>query len=77
MLTRVNKIFASDGGIVSAPGLERINLLPDNAELLDWMLPAPAQGVIAVIGRDEDSEVEEVVILINYFQTFYLCSDRT
>ena len=70
MLTRVNKIFASDGGIVSAPGLERINLLPDNAELLDWMLPAPAQGVIAVIGRDEDSEVEEIVGLINHFQTF-------
>lgn len=70
MHTRVDKILATDGGIVSAPGLERINLLPDNAELLDWMLPAPAQGVISVIGRDGDPQLEALVGTVNHLQTF-------
>lgn len=70
MHTRVDKILATDGGIVSAPGLERINLLPDNAELLDWMLPAPAQGIMAVIGRDGDPQLEELVGTVNHLQTF-------
>ena len=73
MRTRVEKILAADGGIVSAPGLERINLLPQNAELLDWMLPAPAQGIMAVIGRDGDTQLEEIVGTINHHQT-YICA---
>ncbi len=73
MHTRVEKILAADGGIVSAPGLERINLLPQNAELLDWMLPAPAQGIMAVIGRDGDTQLEEIVGTINHHQT-YICA---
>ena len=70
MHTRVDKILAADGGIVSAPGLERINLLPNNAELLDWMLPAPAQGIMSVIGRDGDPQLEELVSTVNHLQTF-------
>ncbi|MBS1687707.1 MAG: hydroxymethylbilane synthase, partial [Bacteroidetes bacterium] len=37
-----------------AAGLERINLRPDNAINLDWMLPAPAQGAIMVVCKDGD-----------------------
>ena len=70
MHSRVEKILATDGGIVSAPGLKRINLLPENAELLDWMLPAPAQGVMAVIGRDSDPQLEELIGKINHHETF-------
>lgn len=73
MHTRVEKILASDGGIVSAPGLERIKLLPDNAELLDWMLPAPAQGVMAIVGRDGDPKLEEFIGKINHLET-YICA---
>ncbi len=73
MHTRVEKILASDGGIVSAPGLERIKLLPDNAELLDWMLPAPAQGVMAIVGRDGDPFLEEFIGQINHLET-YICA---
>jgi len=73
MHTRVEKILAADGGIVSAPGLKRINLLPENAELLDWMLPAPAQGVMAVIGRDGDTQLEEIVGTINNLLS-YICA---
>jgi len=73
MHTRVEKILAGDGGIVSAPGLERINLLPENAELLDWMLPAPAQGVMAIVGRDGDPRLEEFIGKINHLET-YICA---
>ena len=73
MHTRVEKILASDGGIVSAPGLERINLLPENAELLDWILPAPAQGVMAIVGRDGDPQLEELIGKINHEET-HICA---
>ncbi|MGB1281398.1 MAG: hydroxymethylbilane synthase [Schleiferiaceae bacterium] len=73
MHTRVEKILASDGGIVSAPGLARINLLPENAELLDWMLPAPAQGVMAIVGRDNDPKLEAMLSAINDQET-YICA---
>ena len=73
MHTRVEKILASDGGIVSAPGLARIDLLPENAELLDWMLPAPAQGIMAVVGRDGDPFLEDCIGQINHSET-YICA---
>lgn len=73
MHTRVEKILESDGGIVSAPGLARINLLPKNAELLNWMLPAPAQGVMAVVGRDGDPLLEEFIGKINHLET-HICA---
>ena len=44
-----------DGAIFAAAGLERIGLRPDNAVALDWMLPAPAQGAIMVVCREEDN----------------------
>ena len=38
----------------AAAGLERINLRLENSIDLDWMLPAPAQGVIMVVCREDD-----------------------
>ncbi|HTD93923.1 MAG TPA: hydroxymethylbilane synthase, partial [Chitinophagaceae bacterium] len=54
--TRLKKLAESDwdGAIFAAAGLERIGLRPDNSTDLDWMLPAPAQGAIMVVGRMED-----------------------
>lgn len=54
--TRLKKVSESNwaGAIFAAAGLERINLRPDNAIDLDWMLPAPAQGAIIVVCRDGD-----------------------
>ena len=37
-------------------GLERIGLRPEKSIVLDWMLPAPAQGAIFVACREEDEE---------------------
>ena len=54
--TRLRKVEESDwhGAIFAAAGLERINLRPENSIELDWMLPAPAQGAIIVVCREDD-----------------------
>ncbi len=54
--TRLRKLEESNwnGAIFAAAGLERINLLPTNAIELDWMLPAPAQGAIMIVCRQDD-----------------------
>lgn len=54
--TRLRKVEESNwhGAIFAAAGLERINLRPQNSIELDWMLPAPAQGAIMVVCREED-----------------------
>lgn len=57
--TRLRKVQEEswDGAIFAAAGLERINLRPANAIDLDWMLPAPAQGAIMVVCRENDTSV--------------------
>ena len=54
--TRLFKLKESNwhGAIFAAAGLERINLRPQNSVELDWMLPAPAQGAIMVVCREDD-----------------------
>ncbi|MES2703955.1 MAG: hydroxymethylbilane synthase [Bacteroidota bacterium] len=54
--TRLRKVEESEwhGAIFAAAGLERINLRPTNAVELEWMLPAPAQGAIIVVCKEED-----------------------
>jgi hydroxymethylbilane synthase len=54
--TRLRKLKESNwaGAIFAAAGLERIGLRPENAIDLEWMLPAPAQGAIMVVCREND-----------------------
>src|SRR5438045_1616543 len=54
--TRLKKVGENNwnGAIFAAAGLERINLRPENSVDLDWMLPAPAQGAIMVVCREDD-----------------------
>ena len=46
-----------DGAVFAAAGLERIHLRPEKSIDLDWMLPAPAQGAIMVVCRENDDYV--------------------
>src|SRR3954454_804681 len=59
--TRLKKIQEHNwnGAIFAAAGLERIQLRPENAIELDWMLPAPAQGAIMVVCRTGDDHAFE------------------
>ena len=54
--SRMQKLEDSSwrGAIFAKAGLERIGLLPESHEVLDWMVPAPAQGALMVVGRSED-----------------------
>jgi hydroxymethylbilane synthase len=54
--TRLAKVAASDwnGAIFAAAGVDRIHIRPQNSVELDWMLPAPAQGAIVVVCREND-----------------------
>ena len=55
--TRLQKLADSDwtGAIFAKAGLKRINVLPDNYEVLDWMVPAPAQGAMLIVAVEDDT----------------------
>ena len=59
--TRLRKLSEEnwDAAIFAQAGLERIDLRPENSSVIDWMLPAPAQGAIMVVCRKEDSHTLE------------------
>jgi hydroxymethylbilane synthase len=66
--TRLRKLseMGWDGAIFAQAGLERINLRPENSMVLDWMLPAPAQGAIVVACRTVDEETFAACSLLNH-----------
>lgn len=65
--TRLRKVTESvwDGAIFAAAGLERIGLRPEKSVELDWMLPAPAQGAIMIVCREEDTAAKDICVLLN------------
>lgn len=69
--TRLRKLAESnwDGAIFAQAGLERIGLRPTNSLVLDWMLPAPAQGAIVVVCRTSDEDAREACSLFNHQHT--------
>jgi hydroxymethylbilane synthase len=65
--TRLRKVAQSNwhGAIFAAAGLERIGLRPSTAISLDWMLPAPAQGAIVVVCKENDDFCIEACSMFN------------
>lgn len=65
--TRLKKLQTQnwDGAIFAAAGLERIGLRPERSVDLDWMLPAPAQGAIMVVARENDASTMEACHPLN------------
>ena len=55
--TRMKKLAEEQwqGAIFAAAGLTRMDMIGEHTFELDWMLPAPAQGAIMVVCREEDS----------------------
>jgi hydroxymethylbilane synthase len=66
--TRLQKLKDNnwDGAVFAAAGLERINLLPDNHIVLDWMIPAPAQGAMVVVAMENDAYSRETLAQLNH-----------
>lgn len=71
--TRLYKLKEENwnAAIFAAAGLERINLRPENALELDWMLPAPAQGAIMVVCRENDDYALEACVQFNDADTAF------
>ena len=75
--TRLLKFAESeemDGIIFAKAGLERLGLIPKNVEVLHWMLPAPAQGIIGIACREEDNTMQQILAGINHQETFIAAS---
>lgn len=58
-----------NGAIFAQVGLDRINMRPSHAFPLDWMICAPAQGALWVLGRQEDTSLKEIFSFLNHPQT--------
>ncbi len=71
--TRLKKLQEEnwDAAIFAAAGLERINLRPENSIELDWMLPAPAQGAIMVVCREDDKATLDACVHFNDADTAF------
>ncbi len=69
--TRLQKLADSDwtGAIFAKAGLERINVLPSNYEVLDWMTPAPAQGAMLIVAMEEDDFCRSACAKLNHSET--------
>jgi hydroxymethylbilane synthase len=69
--TRMRKLEESDwdGAIFAAAGLDRMDIRPETAIELDWMLPAPAQGAVMVACRTGETELLRLCSRFNDSQT--------
>jgi hydroxymethylbilane synthase len=71
--TRLRKLEENkdvDGIIFAKAGLERLNLLDENSITLSWMLPAPAQGIIGIVVKSNDTKTKELCGSINHQESF-------
>lgn len=69
--TRLKKVSENSwaGAIFAVAGLKRIHLDHHITQYLDWMVPAPAQGAMAVMIRESDHELDEITGSLNHFET--------
>ncbi|NAS31765.1 hydroxymethylbilane synthase [Flavobacteriaceae bacterium R38] len=69
--TRLQKLEDSNwnGAVFAKAGLERIHLTPKNHTVLDWMIPAPAQGAMVVVAMDNDAYCKEAIGKLNHEPT--------
>ena len=73
--TRLKKVDSNDwhGAVFAAAGLERIGLGDRISEVLDWMIPAPSQGIVGIVTAAE-IDFEDVISKINHPES-KLCGD--
>ena len=55
-----------DGAIFAKAALHRLDIHPENVVLLDWMLPAPAQGAMLVVALQVDAFCQSAVASLNH-----------
>ena len=58
-----------NGAIFAAAGIGRLEIRPEEAVNLDWMIPAPAQGAIMIAALEEDEFVRTACAELNHEET--------
>ncbi|WP_209389572.1 hydroxymethylbilane synthase [Chryseobacterium sp. RR2-3-20] len=68
--TRLQKLEEQDfdATLLSLAGIKRMNM-EINYEMLPLMIPAPAQGVVAVAGHSDKKEINDILKKINHQKT--------
>lgn len=61
-----------DAAIFAKAGLERIDILPKEHIILDWMLPAPAQGAVAIVANENNAFSIEATRKLNDESSFQI-----
>lgn len=74
--TRLRKVNENGwhGAIFAAAGLKRIQLDHHISAYLDWMIPAPAQGAMALMVRESDEKMRSVTRELNHTKTQFATS---
>jgi len=58
-----------DAAIFAGAGLGRLNITPEDAINLHWMIPAPAQGAVMITALEADEETRAICAEINHEET--------
>lgn len=69
--TRLQKLEDSNwtGAVFALAGLKRLGIKPAHFLILDWMLSAPAQGIVAAACRENDEESTQALLKIGNTQS--------
>jgi len=69
--TRLQKLKESNwhGAVFALAGLKRLSLSPTFLQKAEFMVPAPAQGVVAIVCRKNDERVVKACQTINHRST--------
>jgi hydroxymethylbilane synthase len=72
--TRIKKVHEANwhGAIFAAAGIDRLGLTIEETgprQVLHWMIPAPAQGAIAVACNEHDEAMKEACSILNHTDT--------
>ncbi len=69
--TRLQKLKDNNwqGAIFAYAGLKRLNIQAEYFYFPDWMIPAPAQGVVVVVCKKDDTTTAEKIAAINHEPT--------
>ncbi|UTW67572.1 hydroxymethylbilane synthase [bacterium SCSIO 12643] len=67
VITRLEKLASNpwDGAVFAEVGLKRIEKLPTHSMRLDWMVPAAAQGALLIVGKTENTELQNRLASLN------------
>jgi hydroxymethylbilane synthase len=73
VITRLQKLKDNgwNGAIFAQAGLDRIDVKPENHIVLDWIIPAPAQGAVVIVSRNDNDFSIEATQKLNHQPTYF------